>query len=32
MAHRGNKTLFPENTLISLADAVELGVDVLEVD
>jgi glycerophosphoryl diester phosphodiesterase len=32
MAHRGNQSLYPENTLMSLEDAVELGVDVLEVD
>lgn len=32
IAHRGNKTLYPENTLLALADAVKLGVDVLEVD
>jgi glycerophosphoryl diester phosphodiesterase len=32
IAHRGNKALYPENTLLALEDAVELGVDALEVD
>jgi glycerophosphoryl diester phosphodiesterase len=32
IAHRGNKARYPENTLLALEDAVELGVDALEVD
>ena len=32
IAHRGNATEFPENTLQSLASAVELGVKHLEFD
>ncbi|MHA2230882.1 MAG: glycerophosphodiester phosphodiesterase, partial [Candidatus Hodarchaeales archaeon] len=32
IAHRGNKTIYPENTLFALTDAVKLGVDILEVD
>ncbi|MFW9997958.1 MAG: glycerophosphodiester phosphodiesterase [Candidatus Odinarchaeota archaeon] len=32
MAHRGNSSLYPENSLESFKDAVALKVDVLEVD
>ena len=32
MAHRGGKQLRPENTLIAFRNAVELGVDALELD
>jgi len=32
IAHRGNKLEYPENTLLSLKDAMMLQVDVLEVD
>ena len=32
IAHRGNKLKYPENTLLSLKDAMMLQVDVLEVD
>ncbi len=32
MAHRGGRRLWPENTLYAFAQAVELGVDVLEMD
>jgi len=32
MAHRGGRNLWPENTLHAFKNAVELGVDVLEMD
>jgi len=32
MAHRGGRGLWPENTLYAFERAVELGVDVLEMD
>ena len=32
MAHRGGRDLWPENTLYAFEQAVELGVDVLEMD
>lgn len=32
MAHRGGRRLWPENTLYAFEQAVELGVDVLEMD
>lgn len=32
MAHRGGRNLWPENTLYAFENAVELGVDVLEMD
>ncbi len=32
IAHRGGARLWPENTLVAFAAAVELGVDVLEMD
>ncbi|MFZ0813599.1 MAG: glycerophosphodiester phosphodiesterase [Bradyrhizobium sp.] len=31
-AHRGGRALFPENTLVSVANALALGVDTLELD
>ncbi len=31
-AHRGGRALFPENTLVSFANALSLGVDTLELD
>src|SRR5213592_4728395 len=31
-AHRGGRALFPENTLVSFANAISLGVDTLELD
>src|SRR5579863_8886167 len=31
-AHRGGRALFPENTLISFANALSMGVDTLELD
>lgn len=32
MAHRGNRTLFPENTLAAFSQAFEDGADILETD
>lgn len=32
MAHRGGRNLWPENTLYAFKNAVEMGVDVLEMD
>lgn len=32
IAHRGGADIFPENTLVSFSGAIELGVDVLEMD
>ena len=31
-AHRGGRALFPENTLVSFAGALSMGVDTLELD
>src|SRR5580700_628280 len=31
-AHRGGRALFPENTLLSFANALSMGVDTLELD
>jgi len=31
-AHRGGRALFPENTLVSFANALSMGVDTLEMD
>jgi glycerophosphoryl diester phosphodiesterase len=31
-AHRGGRALFPENTLVSFANALSMGVDTLELD
>jgi glycerophosphoryl diester phosphodiesterase len=31
-AHRGGRALFPENTLVSFANAISMGVDTLELD
>ena len=31
-AHRGGRALFPENTLVSFADALSMGVNTLELD
>jgi glycerophosphoryl diester phosphodiesterase len=31
-AHRGGRALFPENTLVSFANALSIGVDTLELD
>src|SRR5260221_2561262 len=31
-AHRGGRALFPENTLVSFANALTMGVDTLELD
>ena len=32
MAHRGNRTLFPENTLAAFTQAFRDGADILETD
>ena len=31
-AHRGGRALMPENTLVSFANALSMGVDTLELD
>ena len=31
-AHRGGRALFPENTLVSFANALSMGVNTLELD